>query len=227
MAYNHHKKFSKSNSKKKPFSEINPHSFEAPIMRTKNIIITSIDPGIVNCGVYTCVYDSETKKHKSIYLEKHVFNKGNNHYIESINILEAIEEKSKLFSSSHYIVIESQMTVNYDLVRMGQHLISFFMTILKNKGNRPLIIEISNQTKTKLLDCPKGISKYQYKKWCVNKALDLLKERDNDEVEKDYIFKIENSSKSDDMGDCVCQYYGFINYLEGEYNRPTLPVKRY
>ena len=227
MAHNHFKKFSKAKSESLPYAELNPHTIEAPVMRNKNIIITSIDPGIVNCGIYTTAYDSETKKIKSIYLEKLVFNDGNNHYLNSLKKLEELENQHKLFSSSHYIVIESQMTVNYDLVRMGQHLISYFLTKLKNKGNRPLIIEITSQAKTKLLDCPKGLSKYQYKKWCTSEAIKYLKEQGQGESEKDFIYKLESAKKSDDMGDSICQFLALIKIIEGEYNRPTLPVKRY
>ena len=120
------------------------------------------------------------------------------------------------------------MTVNYDLVRMGQHLISFFLTKLKNQGNRPLVIEISNQAKTQLIDekKPKGLTKYQYKKWCTEQAIVFLNEKGGEE-EKDYIHKLETSKKKDDMGDSVCQFMAWIKIMEGEYSRPTLPIKRY
>lgn len=229
MAFNSYKKFSKAKSitkSKAPYSELNPHTVEAPVMRNKNIIITSIDPGIVNCGVYVCAYNTETKKHHSIYLQRLVFNKGDNHYLDSLSQFEELEEKYNLFSKSHYIVIESQMTVNYDLVRMGQHFISYFMTRLKDRGNRPLIIEINNQAKTKLLECPVRGNKYEYKKWCIQKAIEFLNSRDNFEVEKNYLFSLESKGKRDDISDAICQYYAFLKILEDEYNRPTLPVKR-
>jgi len=230
MAFNSYKKFSKASNvkkEKKPYSEINPHSVEAPVMRNKNIIITSIDPGIVNCGIYVSAYNTENNTHKSIYLQKLVFNTSDNHYLDSFKQLEDLEEKFNLFSKSHYIVIESQMTVNYDLVRMGQHLISYFLTRLKDRGNRPLLIEINSQAKTKLLKCPVRGNKYEYKKWCIQKAIDFLKERDNFEEEKNYLFALENKGKKDDMSDAVCQYYAFLEILLGECDRPTLPVKRY
>ena len=229
MAHNSYRKFSKNSKKKSsPYAEFNPHTVESPVMRNKNIIITSIDPGIVNCGIYTAAYDTETLKIKSIYLEKLVFNREGNHYLDSLKQLLELEDNHKIFSSSHYIIIESQMTVNYDLVRMGQHLISFFLTKLKNQGNRPLVIEISNQAKTQLIDekKPKGLTKYQYKKWCTEQAIVFLNEKGGEE-EKDYIHKLETSKKKDDMGDSVCQFMAWIKIMEGEYSRPTLPIKRY
>lgn len=223
MAYNHFKKFS-SNVGKANFLELKSSS-EPPVLNTPNVIITSIDPGIVNCGIYTCSYNIEDKTHRSLYLDRLEFNENkDNHYIESINKLEALD---KLFSSSHYIVIESQMTVNYNLVRMGQHLVTYFTTKYKEKGNKPIVIEINNQAKTKLLDCPKGLTKYRYKKWCTEEAVRRINDRNNDEVEKHYIYKIKNSGKSDDMSDTVCQHYAFVEIMNDEYNHPTLPVKTY
>lgn len=230
MAFNSYKKFSKNKSapkNNKGYSELNPHSLEAPVMRNKNIIVTSIDPGIVNCGIYVCAYNTETKNHRSIYLERLVFNEGDNHYIDCFKKFEELEEEHNLFSRSHYIVVESQMTVNYDLVRMGQHMISYFLTRIKDRGNRPLLIEINSQSKTKLLECPVRGNKYEYKKWCIEKAISYLKERDNFEGEKNYLFRLESKGKRDDMSDAICQYYAFLKILEGEYDRPTLPVKRY
>lgn len=229
MAYNRYQKYTQNKhigSLKPPYTEFNPHTFEAPVMRNKNIIITSIDPGIVNCGIYSSSYHSEDRTHTSMYLERLVFNTGDNHYLESIKKLDEIEKKIKLFSSSHYIVIESQMTVSYDNTRLCQHLITYMMTSLKNIGNRPIIIEITSQAKTKLLHCPKGLKKYQYKKWCCEKAITLLKERDT-EHEKKFFEKIEASKKKDDMSDAVCQYHAWIHIMEGEYNRPSMPYKRY
>ena len=230
MAYNHYKRFSKnkaSEGNKSPYSELNPHTLESPIMKNDNIIITSIDPGIVNCGIYTCAYNTTDKTHKSIFLKKLSFNKGNNHFLESLSEFETLENEKKLFSSSHYIIIEAQMSVNYDLVRMGQHLISYLLLKVKDQGNRPLIIEISPQCKTKSFsDYPKGLSKYQYKKWCTAKALELLQQRDL-ESEKDFIYILKHSRKSDDMGDTIAQYYAWISYIESEYNRPSLPIKKY
>ena len=43
------------------------------------------------------------------------------------------------------------MAISYDNTRMGQHLITFFMTFLKNKGNRPIIIEFNSQSKNKVI----------------------------------------------------------------------------
>ncbi len=100
------------------------------------------------------------------------------------------------------------------------------MSTYKNKGNRPLVIEITSQAKTRLLECPKGLSKYQYKKWCANKAIKYLEDREN-EKELAFVNSIKGSKKKDDMGDAICQYYAWMKIMEGEAIKPTLPTKRY
>jgi len=229
MAHNRYKRYTankKIGNLKPPFCEFNPHDFDAPVMRNKNILITSIDPGIVNCGVYVSCYNTEKKTHESLFLARLTFNSENNHYVESLKQLNDLEENHGFFSSSHYVVIESQMTVSYDNTRMCQHLISYFMSTYKNKGNRPLIIEITSQAKTRLLECPKGLSKYQYKKWCANKAIKYLEDRGG-EKEENFIDSIKGSKKKDDMGDAICQYYAWMKIMDGEAIKPTLPTKRY
>lgn len=230
MAYNRYKRYNKNKAignLKPPFCEFNPHNYEAPVLRKEFMIITSIDPGIVNCGVYVGCYNTITKEHKSLYLSKLTFNEKDNHYVESIRKLQEIEEKHAFFSNSHYIVIESQMTISYDNTRMCQHLLTYFMSSMADKGNRPLIIEITSQAKTRLLECPKGLSKYQYKKWCVNKATELLKSHKDQDNEKPYIEIIKDSKKKDDISDAICQYYAWMKIMEGEAVKPSLPIKRF
>ena len=227
MAYRRKNRYSTiNNGLKAPFSIFNPHTYDAPVMRNKNIIITSIDPGIVNCGIYVGCYNIETEEHTSIFLGRLTFNTGENHYTESMKQLEELEEKEKCFSSSHYIVIESQMTISYDNTRMAQHLITYFSSVFKNKGNRPLIIEFTSQAKTRLLECPKGLKKYQYKKWCKEKAKSLLESREKD-GEKKFIRCLEVNKKTDDMGDSICQYYAWILVMNGKSYEFPHPIKRY
>lgn len=228
MAYRRYHRYNKNNPvgySKPPFASFNPHTREAPVLRNDNLIITSIDPGIVNCGVYVCCVNLKTGIETSLYLGRLEFNKGENHYVESIRILDEVEDTHKYFSSSHYIIIESQMAISYDNTRMGQHLITYFISKLKDMGNRPLIMEFNSQSKTRLLECPKGMKKPDYKKWCREKAIELLEKRPGDAEEK-FIKCIRGSKKSDDMGDAVCQYYAWMKVLKGESIVVPKPVVR-
>jgi len=228
MAYMRRHRYGKYNPvgfSKPPFSCFNPHTLQAPVRRNENLIITSIDPGIVNCGLYVNCINMESGEERSLYLSKLEFNKGENHYVESINILDRIERENKFFSSSHYIVIESQMAVSYDNTRMAQHLITYFVSKFKDMGNRPLIMEFNSQSKTRLLQCPKGMKKPEYKKWCREKAISLLEER-GQEREKKFIKYIKDSKKSDDMGDAVCQAHAWMIVFRGEAIQVPKPVVR-
>lgn len=211
---------------KPPYAVYSAHSHESPVMNNDNIIITSVDPGIKNCGVYVNCFNTKTKDHTSILLTRLDFSKSteDNHYVSCVKRLDELEKQHEYFSKSHYIVIESQMTISYDNTRMGQHLITYFMTKLKNRGNMPHVIEFNSQAKTRMLGCPKGMKKQQYKRWCKQKAIEFLSSRSNQEHEKEFSRQIKTATKGDDMGDTVCQCYAWIMLLEGD-NKPHLPVK--
>ena len=208
-----------------PYKVFNIHSYPSPLCKNDNIIITSIDPGIKNCGIYVNCFNSKTKEHTSLFLGKLNFTQEDeNRYVNSIKQLDAFEREHEYFSKSHYIVIESQMTISYDNTRMGQHLLTYFTTKYKNRGNMPHVIEFSSQGKTRMLGCPKGMKKQDYKRWCKKKAIEFLDQRKNKEHEKVFSDTIKQATKGDDMGDCVCQCYAWVMYLEGDV-KPCLPTK--
>lgn len=207
-----------------PFNFFNPHDGEAPYFNGRSVIIASIDPGILNCAIYVAKRKEKTKKKESIYLSRKDFSQESSHYTNSIKILEKLEQDHKLFSNCQYIVIEEQMTMSIKNTRMGQHLITFFCTMLRNKGNKPIIIEITSQAKTKVLQCPVR-KKTEYKKWCKNKAIELLENRDDPKEDK-FITCIEIAKKGDDLGDSVAQLEALFELLDsGIYDYPK-PIKR-
>lgn len=207
-----------------PYIEYNPHTLKAPIMKNQNILVVSIDPGITNCGMYVGYYDTETEKHRSLHLERLEFNDSTNQYISSLEKLEQLEKSCMYFSSAHYIVIESQMHNVTTNTRMCQHLITYFISKYKDKGNRPIVVEIAAQAKYRLLGCPMGLDKPTRKKWAPNKAIELLEARECEE-ELVHITEIRSSTKRDDMGDAVCQYHAFFKMLNGEFGKPTMPTR--
>lgn len=216
MAYRRQFRTNKNiSSAHKPYHIFNPHSNPSPILRNNNIIIVSIDPGIVNCGVYIGYYDTISKKTSSLYMARLCFNKSTNHYVESMKQLKELEEKNNYFSSAHFILIESQMSISYNNTRMGQHLLTLLSTIVKDKGNRPLVLEYNSQIKTKLLGCPKKMKKPDYKKWCKRKAQELLEQNKDQDHEKEFIVNL-NIGKGDDMGDAVCQFFTWIKIMEDD-----------
>jgi hypothetical protein len=207
-----------------PYLEYNPHTGKAPIMKNQNILVVSIDPGVTNCGIYVGYYDTVTEIHKTLHLERLEFNDGINPYISSLEKLDEMEKDYCYFSAAHYIVIESQMhnvTLN---TRMCQHLITYFITKYKDKGNKAIVVEIAAQAKYRLLGCPMGLDKADRKRWSPKRAIELLEERECED-ELIHITEIRSSTKRDDMADALCQYHAFFKMLNGEFGKPTMPTR--
>jgi hypothetical protein len=104
-----------------------------------------------------------------------------------------------------YILIESQLPINYDAVRMSQHLITFLMMNLANKGVKPMICEIDTYFKSRIFNAPKKMKKPELKKWCRDQALELLKKRGDTQAYEALI----SAGKQDDMGDVVMYCEGW------------------
>lgn len=235
MSNNYYRKFSNKKNPtgyniKPPYIVYNPHEGNAPLddpEEKDKITITTIDPGRINCGIYIGNYYRDKEKYWSKYLARLNFivsEQDKCQYAESIKVLDKLEEEYSYFSQSQYIIIESQMAISYENTRMGQHLISYFLTRFKDKGKRPLIIEINSKIKTKLLGCPEKLSKYQYKKWCREKALELLKTKSLDDDNKNKFIKLINiNKKSDDMGDVVCYFEAWTKIIEDGLNQVPMP----
>jgi hypothetical protein len=200
---------------KMPYSVFNPHSL-TPCLQTDptKIITTCIDPGIKNCAIRTAIHDTSTGKSQTILF----FHSDFTHQIHGKETVSTSETKiggeteyySKVFSvfdpyipffiQSQYIGIESQLPINYDLVRMAQHLITYLMMVTRDKGNRPLILELSPKLKSSMLGAPPKLTKPQLKKWATEKGCSLLRA----DGEESIAAFIESQTKKDDYGDVVC-----------------------
>ena len=197
------------------------------------IQIMSIDPGIRNCGLRieqrrlldNVLIDVKTvimvriNFHEEDHLE--CKNSGTvaldtSYYTRSTEILDKFLPYA---IQCQYILIESQLPINYSMVRMSQHIITYLCIGVKNRGNRPLIIEIDPHLKSRLLNAPSKMKKPELKKWCRQKALEVLLAR-GDNVGHDAILKV---GKGDDMGDTVCQCEAWWVILCGQLHAPPLP----
>jgi hypothetical protein len=240
---------------KPPYAVFNPHDTEeAPVAPSKELCrklgrskqtfvqTLSIDPGVVNCGFFIKRKWSNGDL-EIIMLTKFDFTTvaglpelGSETQIY-IAVRKTLDEFLEHFLMCHYIVIESQLPINYDLVRMSQHLISYFSLRLENQGLLPLIIEFDPHYKTNLLGAPKFLGakkdgtnpkkgrsermKGERKDWCTQKAIALLDEYGYpDDAEM-----IRRSKKKDDLGDIVCQEAAWEIILEGGVKPPPKPVE--
>src|SRR5437588_733859 len=142
MAFQRLKRFNPQGNSSQPLIIFNPHTM-TPVLSSETIGSESyiraciIDPGIKNCGLRIVRRDLKTNVVTTEYYIKLNFvygeNYDTNYYTNCIMLLSKFEA---YFIWSQYICIESQVTQNYDLIRMGQHITTFLMMLVKDKGFR-------------------------------------------------------------------------------------------
>lgn len=187
---------------KLPYIVFNPHTLPACVSTGDDIIITIIDPGLVNCAIRTSIYNI-IKRKSTTYLMKLInftSKKEGDTVHHYTNIFEFLEPFHDYFINSHYICIESQLPINYDLVRFSQHLLTYLMMITRDKGNRPLLIELDPRMKSRMLNAPSKMKKPQLKKWARDMGVYYLRCDDEPEL-ADFL---EKEKKGDDYGDVIC-----------------------
>ncbi len=91
---------------------------------------------------------------------------------------------------------------------------------VKDKGFRPLIVEIDAHLKSRMLDAPKKMTKPQLKKWAPAKAIEILTARGDHATAK----LIATAGKADDHGDAVCYDEVWWRILAGGLHAPP-PVQ--
>jgi hypothetical protein len=206
-------RFNSGSSKVEQYAVFNPHTKEPLVGSNKvhegKFFVNGvfIDPGVRNCAVRIANYNIISGKITTVLQKIFDFTKTKKGDEERVgretfhytNMNSVLSEYVDYFIWSHYIVIESQLPINYDLVRMSQHLISFFTHKIADKGYRPLIIEIDAKMKSQPFGAPK-MKKPELKKWCRNKAIEILTARGDVETAN----FIASCKKADDHGDTVC-----------------------
>lgn len=236
------KRAAKSNTEKDPlkfYSIFNPHDMIAPVYPKKEkwIQVCSIDPGIKNFALRVERWHPNGKtemidfSHTDFTLpnDKIISKIGeeNFYYINAINLIEEMCIES--LQDCQYICIESQLSFAYDNVRISSHIICALCTFLRNKGNRPLILEIDPKLKSRLLGAPSMKNKNDLKKWSVNKACEFFAE-EGDIISLEFMKELGKSRKADDIGDAKCQLEALrilhqSKTLPKIHTRPTFIIK--
>jgi hypothetical protein len=136
-------------------------------------------------------------------------------------LTEFLNQYLELIRESHIIIVERQVPFNYKAVRVSQHVLTYFFTVMKqSKTVDPVILEIDPQLKTRELGAPKGLNERQVKQWSVEKGTELLQMRGDTEslatLERYKTMKKATVSqkKLDDLCDTVCQIEALCSYLE-------------
>ena len=126
------------------------------------------------------------------------------------NMNDELDKHLDLWDKCDVFIIEKQMMfgkqTNPMAVKLAQHCYSYFVF---KYGRFKKIIEFPAYNKTQVLGALKNkvknkyksIAKPQRKKWCINKAIEILEERkDNNTIQQILL-----SRKKDDLCDVICQ----------------------
>lgn len=126
-----------------------------------------------------------------------------------VALLNFLNTHKKYLLQTHIMVIEKQLHINYQAVRISQHIITYFMTISQDSELLPSIFELDSKVKGQYLGAPKNISEKQLKQWAVTKAVEILTARGD----KWSLEVIENTKKKDDLSDVVIQVEALFGYI--------------
>lgn len=170
--------------------------------------IVSIDPGIKNYAIRIEKRVNETVT--TIVMDKFSIETDNIICKTYQMLTDFLNKYKEFYDYCDLIIIEKQLPKNYKAVRISQHTITYFSIYLLNKPLLPIIIELDPKIKNKVLNIPKNIKSKQLKIWSVNKAKELLIQRN------DYngIKILNNFKKQDDLSDTICQIEAFFLYLK-------------
>lgn len=123
-----------------------------------------------------------------------------------INMTHLLDQYKNKWNECDVFIIEQQMSFgknknNIAALKLAQHCMSYFLIHHESKT----IINFPAYHKTKVLGAPKKLSKTERKKWSVEKAIEILMDRED----HDAIRIIASKKKKDDMSDVITQLNAF------------------
>lgn len=127
-----------------------------------------------------------------------------------------IQSIMPILIDSRIIGIERQLSISYKNTRMFQHILSIMLIYVEYFKYPCIIMDINSKLKGQMLGAPKGLRGNDLKKWSIEKALDILKKRD-DKHSLDIILKHKGKSKmkGDDLADTVLQMEAWHKLVGG------------
>jgi nitrogen regulatory protein PII len=159
-------------------------------------------------GAFTKILDNVYKNGIKEYLEKFDVSGGSESKI-IINMLDYLESKIELFDKCNPIIIEQQVKDSPFNKKLETVCQTFF---LYKYGDSKIIVIFPSRYKTQILGMPKQEKKlkpYQKKKnrkqWAINKALEILRLRNDEKTELHILM----SKKQDDECDAIVQLQAF------------------
>lgn len=118
-----------------------------------------------------------------------------------------LDQHLDLIKTCHMVIIEKQLPINYRAVRVSQHVLTYLMEHLKNlTPNLPMFFEVIPQLKGRELGAPPTLNEKGIKAWAVEKAFQLLTDRNDQkglEVLNRKDPRTKRKEKKDDLSDTV------------------------
>lgn len=171
-----------------------------------------IDPGVTSCAIRIVKYILGSGKIENIWFGIHNFGVGVDQIIKGVE--DGLEPIKQTLIMSHHIVIESQFMKKEVNFRAFQHMISYIESFVRNKGMRPMIIEVSIALKTVFIGGPKTSNQnnnVDIKEWSKLKArYELMKRYDFTSLS---IIECTLDKQDEDYCDTVCYEFAWWFYI--------------
>lgn len=139
---------------------------------------------------------AEKKHKKKTYLDPQVF----------LNMNQCLDSHKEVWDTCTSFIIEQQMSFgaqrNIMALKLGQHCYSYFTF---QYASFKTTLEFPAYHKTRVLGAPKKLSKPERKRWAVEKAMQVLADRDDLKT----MSLMASRSKADDMADNVLMLQAF------------------
>lgn len=182
-----------------------------PIPNDKGTLwLCAIDPGVTNTGLRIEERDLLEETVTTIHMELFSTPRG---VLPSVAVRSNLSKILPLLQSCHYIVVESQMSINRKAVELSVYIIQWLCCSLKG-GNNPYVIEVTPQLKSTILLPPKKSKSKDLKKMAVDWATDALVTR-GDSTGRDIM---KASKKKDDLSDVIVYCEAWFSFLmEGSF----------
>jgi hypothetical protein len=215
MAFHQPKILKSESADKGPFTNHLYHDTLSPIdyHNKEFLMFTSIDPGIKRFAMR--IEKRYANSRLPIITELQIattfsdFVTGANGESSLYNeVTKFLDTHFNLINQCDFIIIERQMEFNYQMVRLSQHMVTYFQFRLKNNYMRTRIIEQDSKIKTKALGAPAGMGKKQLKEWAYFVATQLIEQR-RDEACMQFFNKMKRKLDKYDPADTIVQLEAF------------------
>jgi len=130
-----------------------------------------------------------------------------------------LQQYDDLVKDADLIIIERQLSINYQSVRMSQHVITYYLT----KFPQIPFADIDPHVKGWALSAPPGLGKYALKQWAVEKAYDLLTTRQDEKGLAVLETFRKKKHKLDDLSDALIQIEALFKLWNLPLTKTPLP----